>query len=262
MTLTSKIIRTAYRESNLKGIGETLTAPETEEGLDALNRIVLAAYGYEVGRQLVDWPVGQQGIGAEDVTTWSQNEWAYPPANMRLIAASNTPQTVYLHPQPSDGARMAIIDPANRLAAAPITVDGNGRQIQGAADVVVNTNGAARIWFYRADEGDWVLLSTLTGVDPEEFPFPPEFDDYFITTLAMRLNPRYGRSMSEETSAALARTLEKLRARYQQYTGIFGEPALSNLTLGFGSRFSRSLNGDVGGRRNPRRMIRPPHYEG
>jgi hypothetical protein len=261
MTLTSKIITSAFRESNLILIGTEPSELQKQEAIDALNRIVLAAYGYEVGRQFVDWPVGQQGISAEDTTTWSQNEWAYPPANMRLIAASTTPQTIYLHPQPSDGARMALIDPAGLLAGAPMTIDGNGRRVQGSGSVVVDAS-VPRVWFYRSDLGDWVVLSELTAAVDEQFPFPADFDDYFIVSLAARMNPRYGRAMSEQSAAALVRSLEKLRARYMQYTGIAGDKALSNLTIGFGSRFSRSIDGDAGRSHRARRSLRPPHYEG
>lgn len=262
MTLTPDIIKEAYRESNLIAQIAEPSAGQTTEALPRLNSIVSGAYGYEVGRQLIDWPVGQEGVTNDDAAAyWTNDIWAYPPANMRLIAASSTPQTIYLHPQPSDGARMALIDPGARLAAAPITVDGNGRTVQGAATQVNSVDSVAKIWFYRADLGDWVLLSLLTAADDEEFPFPIEFDDYFITMLAMRLNPRYGRSLNEASVAALARTLEKLRARYTQATKVAGPAGAASLTLGFGARRMPNVNGDVGSTRGSR-VMRPPHYEG
>lgn len=262
MTLTSDIILSAYRESNLVRVGGSPTSDEAAEALVRLNSVVAAAYGHEVGDEFIDWPVGQEGVTGLDQTIWSSIEWAYPPANMRLIAASDEAQTIYLHPQPNDGARMALIDPGARLGAAPITIDGNGRTIESAATVTVDTNSASRVWFYRADQGDWKLLSTLTAVDPEEFPFPIEFDDYFITTLAARLNPRYGRALNELTVAALTTSLTKLRARYHQTTITPNDPALLALGSHYGGgRFTTSEYGDRGSFHR-RRVIRPPHYVG
>jgi hypothetical protein len=260
MTLTSAIMFSALRESNILGRTATATAGQLTEALARLNALVSSTYGYEVGRKLIDWPVGQEGLSSQDRTSWSAESWAYPPNNVRLIAASADAQTIYLHPHPRDGARIAIVDSANRLTAAPITIDGNGRTIENAASQAQSVNGAAKTWFYRADQGNWTLLSTLTGTDPEEFPFPPEFDDYFITMLAARLNPRYGRSLSEESVTALARSLDILRSRYTQAEEPMPERGAVALTRQYGAGRG-SFNGDTAAR-NSRRRQRPPHYEG
>jgi hypothetical protein len=262
MTLTSEMITLAYRESNLIAIGVTPSAAQVAEALARLNSIVSGVYGYEVGQEFIDWPVGQEGINTEESAPfWTSDLWAYPPINMRLIAASNVAQTIYLPPGPSNGSRIALIDPGQRLAAAPITIDGNGRYIEGTATQVENTDGINKIWLYRADTGSWTLLSELTGVDPEQFPFPIEFDDYFITKLAMRLNPRYGRQMAEASAVVMAMTLDKLRARYRQDEKVVGPIGAFALTQGFGSGRAYSQFGDVGYRRGTRN-IRPPHYQG
>lgn len=264
MTLTSEIIVSALREPNTIGRTATPSASQVAEALGRLNALVSSTYGYEVGRKLIDWPVGQEGISAQDRTAWSADHWSYPPNNVRLIAASTEPQTIYLHPHPSDGARIALVDPASRLAAAPVTLDGNGRTIEGSATSVQSTDDTNRTWFYRADLGEWVVLSTLTGADPEEFPFPAEFDDYFITMLAARLNPRYGRSLSEASTAALARSLDILRSRYTQAEEPQPELGAVALTRKYGTTGYGSFNGDVARSNGSyrRRHIRPPHYEG
>jgi hypothetical protein len=107
-------------------------------------------------------------------------------------------------------------------------LDAQGRTISGAATFVANTNGLAQTWFYRADTGNWTPLAPLTYTDP--FPFPDTFDEYFITMLAMRLNPRYGRSMTAESMAALQRSVTILQARYRQSENIGVAPALLNLS--------------------------------
>lgn len=262
MTLTSGIIQAAYRESNIIMAGASPTDTQTAEALARLNSIVSAALGHEIGRDIFDWPVGQEGVTTLDETYWSASEWAYPPANVRLIAASADAQTIYFHPQPSDGARMTLIDPGARLAAAPITVDGNGRTIENAATQTVSVDNSNKVWLYRGDLGDWKLLSTLTAVDPEDFPFPIEFDDYFITMLAARVNPRYGRALSELTVMALESSLTKLRARYRQAVSVSSDLGDMALAQQYGSgRFRSAQDGDRGSHFT-RRAIRPPHYEG
>jgi hypothetical protein len=47
-------------------------------------------------------------------------------------------------------------------------------------------------------------------------PLPQEYDDYFVTRLAMRLNPRYGQAVPDVTVEAMNRIEQKIRARYRQ----------------------------------------------
>lgn len=258
MTVTPDIIADAYRESNILSIVETPSTAQATEGLKALRRIVSGVYGFEVGDPLMDWPIGT--LGLDDTIVWTPDQWGYPPPDTRFIAASTDAQTISLVPNPSDGSRVGLIDPLDRLAAAPITINGNGRAIEGAAAVTINTNGTSRLWMYRADRGDWVRVSELSGDVAEEFPFPSEFDDFFITKLAMRINPRYGRSLGEESIAALNDTEQRLQAHYRQDVTVWGDPAAAFLTWGYGDdRYIRSgqLVGDTGGAANFGRRYRP-----
>jgi hypothetical protein len=82
----------------------------------------------------------------------------------------------------------------------------------------LNTNSDNRQWMYRADIGQWVKITTLLYTDA--IPFPQEFDDYFITMLAMRLNPRYGQTLADESQEVLKRSRSLLRDRYHAYRQI------------------------------------------
>lgn len=250
MTLVSEILQQGYRESNIIAAGQTPKAHELTEGLSRLQNIVTAAYGFEVGEEFSDWPLGLEGVNvASDAGMWTADLWIWPRINARMIAASDSPQTVYLPVRPYDGSRIALIDPASRLADAPVTVDGNGRSIEGGNNFIANTDGLRKLWFYRADLGSWVSITPIALTDP--FPFPPEFDDYFITKLAMRINPRYGRTMAEESVASLEEMLGKLRARYRQSESVGVDPALMR-TSGLynadmsGGAFAPSAIGDRG----------------
>lgn len=212
MTLVSAIIKRAYRESNLIAINATPSPAQAEEGLERLASLIAALLGFEVGTQLLDWPIGNQNVQGD--IDWTEDRWRYAVANVRLLPNTTGPQTVYLPPDPQDGTRIAIADARGLLAANPYTLDANGRVIEGQLTLLLNTASLERAWMYRADKGQWVRLTTLVAED--EMAFPLEFDDFFITKLAMRLNPLYGRSMPESTAMTLMSMQEKLRARYRQ----------------------------------------------
>lgn len=238
MTLVPDIIQEAYREGNLIAMNTSPSTPQSEEGLKILNRVVSGAYGYEVGDAFFDWPVGTLDM-VQPNDGWTEVRWRGLLAQARIVCLQESAQTLYLPPDPEDGARIAFLDPRDLCATYPITLDGNGRLIAGSASVLIEDN-AARVWMYRGDLGYWVVVTSLSGASDEEFPFPAEFDDYFITKTAMRLNPRYGRSMSEESVAALDMTLAKLRSRYEQTQLYPCELGAVALTQGYGDFLGRS----------------------
>lgn len=214
MTLVSDIIRRAYRENNVIAIGVTPTTEEATEGLEKLVSLVKAIYGNEIGENLNPFPLGNFGRSTQSRIPFSENMLNYPPINATLIVTNELAKTVYMPVNPSDGSRISIIDPMSRLASVPVTLDGNGRAIEGNATLLLDTNGMNRTWFYRADLGNWVRVIGFTEADA--FPFPEEFDDYFIITLAMRINPAFAISMDEQSVARLRQQKQQLVARYVQ----------------------------------------------
>lgn len=228
MTTVAEIVEEAFRESQLLNELQSATPTQTNLALSRLQNAVSSAYGFEVGEELSDWPIGTEGLHNPRGVVWQRLEWERPRINSRMIAASAEAQTVYLPSNPYDGSRISLIDPASRLAAYPITLDAQGRTIENATTFVANTDGLQKTWFYRADRGNWTPITPLAFTD--DFPFPAEFDEYFITSLAMRLNPRYGRSMTAESIAALQRSVTLLQARYKQSESVGVSEALLNLS--------------------------------
>lgn len=215
MTLVSSIIADAFREANITALGVTPSANQATEALRLLNQLFSTIYGNEAGERLQDWPLGN--FGREDPQPEleiSEYERIRPTINQRLIAVNEKPETVYLSPYPQDGSRMGIADPLSRLATVPITLDANGRTIEGAATLLLNTNGTYAEWFYRADLGNWVRLVGVAETDI--MPFPAEFDIFFTILLAMRINPRYGREMDGQSLAVFNRERRKFVSRYLQ----------------------------------------------
>jgi hypothetical protein len=109
---------------------------------------------------------------------------------------------------------MAIADPFGRLASVPVTLDANGRTIEGAPTILLDTDGLYAEWFYRADLGNWMRLVGV--VETDEMPFPAEFDLFFIMLLAMRINPRYGRAMDAQSQVMYQSERRKFVSRYLQ----------------------------------------------
>lgn len=215
MTLISSLITDAFREGNIIPLAKAPSDNQVTEALRLYNQNILSIYGNDAGENLLDWPLGTYGIDDPNYVD-PRNPYVIqrPGINRRLLATATSALTVFLTPTPQDGSRMGITDPFGRLAAFPVTLDANGRTIEGGPTVVLNTNGTNRKWFYRADKGAWVKLTALLATD--ENPFPEEFDAFFYIGLAMRLNPRYGREMDAQTATVFKAARNSFIARYLQ----------------------------------------------
>lgn len=225
MTLISDIITDGYRENNITGINATPTVTETAEGLKLLNRFILSLVGYEAGESLISFSLGNNNeFTNQNLYTFYSLPDNFIPAQARLILNLTESQTINLSPNPLDGSRFAILDASNNLATYPLTINGNGRNIEGLATQVYNTNGLIREWMYRADLGSWQPIAFLTTTD--QSPFPLEFDELLVTGLAMRLNPRHGKATSQETMAVYNRSNAKFKTKYRQTIQVPTELAL------------------------------------
>lgn len=208
MTLVSDIIQQAYRETNMIPLGATPSAAQATEGLSKLNTIVLSA----VGNEIAEPGFTEINIGGDfDQSDLVAN---YVPDNTRLVLnLEDGGIVVGLSPNPYEGQRVAIADVSGNLATYNVVIDGNGRNIEGSAELTLDEDGLSRHWMYRADTGNWVRINPLVSED--QMPFPEDFDDYFITMLALRLAPRYGQMLPQETLEILKRSRNQLRARYR-----------------------------------------------
>lgn len=207
MATATETIDSAYRESNLIAVGASASTAQQAEALPLLNSIILSAVGNDAGQELADITIGGTYDQSEVVRT-------YIPENARLALNLSGGMTFNLHPRPYDGQRVALVDAAGNLATNNVTLDGNGRMIEGTATLTLNTDGESRQWLYRADLGDWVRLTSLVAAD--DLPFPTEFDDYFAILLALRLNPRHGRELTQSSGVWLETTAKRLEARYRR----------------------------------------------
>jgi len=248
MTTISQIITDAYRESNLIAVGASPTTAEQTEALRLLNRVVSSLFGNEMGDPLSVLPLGKGNIQTPNSVNLYMDDLLdyYVPANTRLQCNLEEETTVNLSPNPRDGERFSVVDASNNLATHNLLVYGNGRLIEDATNIVLDTNGLTRDWFYRDDLGEWVRLSDLT-VDNNS-PFPTEFDDLLVTRLALRLSPRQGAEFDPGSQVEMTRLEKKFRARYKQSTTVDVEDGLVKLPSrrqwangGSGTSFNRGI---------------------
>lgn len=234
MTTLRTLITDALRESGIIDVGEDPDADVQAEALRRLQVFIRSLIGQELGDSLMTLSYGTTGLSNTYATTLDYSDVidaSYVPLNSRLVFNNGAAKTLYLHPQPQDGSRLAVIDNRGNLGTYNVVLNGNGRLIEDASSVTLSTNSLKREWFYRADQGSWKRVTDLT-VDDEN-PFPVEFDDLLILSLAIRLNPRYGAETKEETVEALRRARRQFRARYRQDIEMRPEDALIRLTSGY-----------------------------
>jgi hypothetical protein len=217
MTTVASIIQSALRETNLLPLGTSPSTAQTTEAFGLLSTIVAGVLGNEGGEQLHPFPLGQNDINSPSGYPWWSNELPgniFLQVNTRIMCNLTGPGNVNLHPKPHDGARMGIVDVSHNFSTNPLTIYGNGRNIEGEPDMTYITDGEVREWLYREDLGNWVVVTPLDPLG--NMPWPPEFDDMFIIMLAMRLNPRYGQIMHPASMEALKAAMRKFSARYAQ----------------------------------------------
>lgn len=231
MTTVAQIVTDAYQFNNLIALGAIPSAGEQAKGLRYLNRLFKSVFGNEIGDKLETVNIGSTGVTYDSLNVSEDVLFApyFLPSNYRFVLNISAPITAYLPTNPEDGAQFALQDTRNNLATYPVTVNGNGRTIQSATTLVVNTNSFNGQWFYRADKGDWTRVSDLALLDV--FPLPEEFEEFFITMLSIRLNSSENISSSPEISLIMKEAVKKFKARYRQTTQVSVEEGLLRTPL-------------------------------
>lgn len=235
MTSALIIITDAYREGNLIPVGSSPTASEQVEALRRLNAMRASVYDEELGEPLADWPVPVPQRTAPVAANWPQWPFPpelmgqstipslapYPPKNSRIIFGGRA-TTVYFPEQPDDGTRIGVVQGSGAgdsgVVGAVMTLNGNGRTIQTANTqtfTFASPATAPKQWLYRADLGDWTLIADL-ATTADDMGFPADLDDLWVSMLAIRLAPRYGKTTAQETAATYTRMIKKLKAKYRQ----------------------------------------------
>lgn len=223
MTTLSDLITDALRENNIIARNAVPTALQFSEGLSVFQAMVNGWYGMLVGEFMEDWPVPPVQtspsyaryplLPADEQRT--SDQWPYPPSNVRLLTANTTPNTIYLQWNPAPGAGVALVNISQNFVLNNLTIDANGRLINGAPTLVINTvQTSARRWFFREDIASWQEITALALTDLS--PFAPDLDDFMKIALAIRLGPRYGITVDAVTGSVFKSGINTMMARYKQ----------------------------------------------
>ncbi len=217
MSTLRQIITDGFRESGLIAVGDTPEADQFDEGLRKLEIIINSLIGNQFSDKLESLSYGNSGltnIYAKGLDRSDEIDTTFAPSGVRLVFNNDEAKTIYLNPNPQDGARFAVIDNASNFATYNVTLSGNGRKIETAATVTLSTDSLQREWIYRSDLGSWQRITDLEA--DSESPFPTDFDDYLAILLAMRMNPRYGEQTAQESVLFMKKYEQQFRARYRQ----------------------------------------------
>lgn len=228
--LVSECINAAYREADATTIGTDPTDDENAEALSLFNNYVLRLFGTEFGENLQDWPVppptGQRCVPDNLVSPDMSGTWYLVPSiNRRLLLAVTSDTTIKFPATPNDGAQIMLVDVGS--TGVNLTLDGNGRLISGqTAQVDTPQALSGRRYFYRADLASWELVEELELND--DLPLVNDWNDLFVTYLAIRLAPRNAQKTTEETATIYKDLLAKARRRYRQEEAIaVADPGIS-----------------------------------
>lgn len=217
MTAVVDIIKSSLRETNLIPLGVDPSTAQQAEAFQLLSTIIASTPGSDAGENLNPLDIGRNNIEAPNGYPWWNNELpenVFVRANTRLMLNLTDNGFVNFSPIPHDGARMGIVDCSLNLDIYSITLQGNGRLIDGSDEVIITTPGIKKEWVYREDLGNWVTLTPLDLAG--DMPWPSEFDDLFIIGLALRLNPRYGQVIHPASAERYKTVLSQFSARYSQ----------------------------------------------
>lgn len=223
MTTASELTKNAYREGNLIDLVTDLTTDQETEALGLLNRFIESLFGFELGEFFFDWPVVPAATAPVPARfpvnplprALPSNVFPYPPPNVRILMSMVGELTIYMPQDPEDGGRMLFINVGDPDTFS-LTIQGNGRLIEGEASITgtpAELNG--KLLFYRADLSNWISIEPLTATD--ESPLPGVYDDLLQLGTFLRLAPRMGRGVSEESAVMYKRLLKRCKTQYKQF---------------------------------------------
>ncbi|HXV00656.1 MAG TPA: hypothetical protein VG166_09170 [Caulobacteraceae bacterium] len=136
------VIERAMRLNGELAAGEHPGADAMADMITAANAMKAAWFGALIGGRLTEQAVAGALAQAEN-----GGEYPIPSVAFTLTAPAS----------PRSGMRFAAVDATLDFATHNLTVDPNGRQIEGATgSLVINVDGDNRQWWYRGDAGNWV----------------------------------------------------------------------------------------------------------
>jgi len=241
MSTLSEITQRAFRESQILDINRAPSVQQENEAIEILRGIILRKIRPAVTPiWLGDLSAvrEQRGTVLKDFTSYAPQRAVPQDCYVNLLLT--TPLTLLLPPSPGDGARLTFIDVGGTLATNPLTLVGNGNLVDGGSTETLATNNSNTSYMFRRDLAEWRPVTTVALIGTAQMPFPEEFDDMFVIELAIRINPRYGKEVSEITGEMYQDIRSRFMGRYMSETSSAAPDNLWDQTLGLNNDNSRS----------------------
>lgn len=220
MTTISTLVNAAFRESGITAVGTLPDANESAEATTLLINYIASLYNDEIGEFLIPYNVGTNGITYSPSS--DQQYSTVIKTESRLVCNLSGPMTLYFPPVPQDGSIIAVVDSLGNFATNPLTLNGNGRMINGSPTAVLNTNNANITYLFDGTTSAWSTI-VLPASGSDSSPFNTKYDDMLIIWLAMRINPRYGADTHPETVAVFNRLNKQFKRRYNHNEEVHSE---------------------------------------
>lgn len=204
-TLTSDVIEEALIQINALDIAEDAEAIDAEKALGVLNRMRASLRGNGIGGVL-------QPKSVAAAVTAAQTGYQY------LCNTTSAAFTITLPATPKNGARIGVSDAQIKFATNAVTIDPQDNLIEGArTNLVLNTDGGGKIWFFRIDTANWEKERDLLLTDTIDLP--DDMSEHLISMLSGRLALNYGAQVPPEQAQILIQLANQARASIQRSFG-------------------------------------------
>jgi hypothetical protein len=236
MSTLSEIIQRAFRESQILDIDRAPSTQQVTEALPILRGIILrhirpAVTTIWIGA--LESIKEQKGAIFKNFNSYIPNRAV--PQDCYVNMFPDQARSLLMPPSPGDGARLTFIDVGGTLASFPVTLLGNGNLVNMTASETLSTNNSITSFMFRRDIANWQPVSPVAIIETAAMPFPEEFDDMFVIELATRINPRYGKDMSEVTMQVYESIRSRFMGRYMQDGSSANPDILWESTINTGS---------------------------
>jgi hypothetical protein len=165
VTVISLLITDAFREGNILPLGKAPTDNQVTEALRLYQQNIRSIYGGDAGENLTDWPLGSFAYDEPQLSSLSHADCIQRPRSTNRADRDEhrSAQDRLFDAVPAGWRSHGDCGPVWPARGFPVTLDANGRTIEGNPTVVLNVNGTFQEWFYRADKGNWVKLTSLSS---------------------------------------------------------------------------------------------------
>lgn len=217
MSTLSEIIQRSFRESQILDIDRAPSTQQVAEAVPLLRGIILRHIRPAVTTiwlGALNEIKEQKGVIFKNFTSYAPQRAV--PQDCYVNLFTDQAYNLLMPPSPGDGSRLTLIDVGGTLATHPVTLIGNGNLVNSSATETLSTNNSTTSFMFRRDLANWIPISPLALIETAQMPFPEEFDDMFVIELATRINPRYGKEMSEVTMQIYEMIRSRFMGRYMQ----------------------------------------------